>query len=406
MTCTSKLQEHQAEAIEHLLEWKVGALFMEAGTGKTRVACELISAVPDIDLVLWLGPLRTLKGGEGIVPDEVNKWGLIKAPIMYVGVESISGSDRIYLETMAAVESHSNVFVVVDESLKIKNYEAKRTRRIIEIGKKVQYKLILNGTPLSRNILDIWSQMEFLSPKILNMPLAQYKNTFCNYTTITKKFGSWKRTREIITGYENIDYLHSLIRHYVYECDLKLAIKQRYHSRNYYLTEDDMEEYEWIKGKFLNDEMLEWRNNNIFLEMTNKMQHSYCCTPDKFNVVDEILQGIDPARTIIFCRYIKSQEACAARYPKCKVLSFQKESFGLNLQRYCYTIYFDKVWDYALMEQSGHRTYRVGQDEDCEYYDLTGNVGLDRLIDRNIEKKVNMTEYFKRVSREQLKKDL
>ena len=42
----------------------------------------------------------------------------------------------------------------------------------------------------------------------------------------------------------------------------------------------------------------------------------------------------------------------------------------------------------------------------CEYYDLTGDVGLESLIDRNIDKKVSMSEYFKKVTKEELKKVL
>ena len=55
------LLPQQYDAKEHLQEWKVGALFMEPGTGKTRVACELVNEVQDIDLVVWIGPLRTIR---------------------------------------------------------------------------------------------------------------------------------------------------------------------------------------------------------------------------------------------------------------------------------------------------------------------------------------------------------
>lgn len=76
------------------------------------------------------------------------------------------------------------------------------------------------------------------------------------------------------------------------------------------------------------------------------------------------------------------------------------------MQDYNVTIYFDKVWDYALLTQSTRRTYRTGQERDCLYYDLTGNVGLESLIDRNISKKVTMSEYFKKATKEQIKNDL
>lgn len=397
--------QHQSEAKRHLAEWKVGALFMEAGTGKTKVAVDIVNASP-CDFVLWFGPLQTIR--QGHVTAEVEKHGGFKMPSKFVGVESISGSDRIYLETLAELEKYNNPFVVVDESLKIKNAEAKRTKRLLEIGKMVEYKLILNGTPLSRNLLDLWSQMEFLSPLILNMSLAEFKNTFCEWTRVTKTNGWRTYTKEFITGYENVDYLYSLIRHYVFKADLKLNISQHYRYLGYYIDPDSMAEYQRIKEKFLDDEMLEWRNNNIFLEMTQKMQHAYCCTESKIDEVQKIFDndGIDPKQTIIFCKFIDSRELCERMFPDCLVLSYQKDSLGLNLQDYNVTVYFDKVWDYAVRTQSTRRTFRTGQERDCLYYDLTGNVGLESLINRNIDKKVTMSEYFKKATKEQLQKDL
>ena len=400
--------KYQQEAERHLREWKVGALFMEAGTGKTRVAVELVNDT-DCGLVVWVGPLRTIRTTDGTpsVVDEIAKWGGFKSPAVYYGVESIQASDRIYLELRNIMEQHSKVFIVVDESLKIKNAEAKRTKRLLELSTMAEYKLILNGTPLSKNLLDLWSQMEFLSPKILRMSLAEFKNTFCCYTKITKSFGGYKSySKEFITGYENIDYLYSLIRHYVYECDLHLNITQNYNEIRYAVGEEEKETYNYIKTMYLDDEMLEWKNNNIFLEMTQKMQHAYSCTEDKFAKVDELFNTIPEDRTIIFCKYIDSREACEVRYPKAKVLSYQKESLGLNLQDYNHTIYFDKIWDLALRIQSGRRTYRTGQEYDCKYYDLTGNVGLEYLIDKNIAKKVGMTEYFKGKTKEEIKEEL
>ena len=392
------LTEQQHAAVSHLREWKVGALFMEPGTGKTRAALELIRAV-GADMVLWLGPLRTL----GDVRRELDRWGGIDNLVM-VGVESISASDRIYLETRSVIRGRC--FCVVDESLKIKNAEAKRTRHIIELGQLCEYRLVLNGTPLSRNLLDLWAQMQFLSPRILSMTLAQFKNTFCRYTTVTKRMGFHQYTKEFITGYENVDYLYSLIRHYVYQCDLSLRISQMYEDVPYTLTTEEREEYERLKEKYLDDEMLQWKRNNIFLEMTSKMQHSYCTAPSKLSALASLMERIPQEQTIIFCRFIQSREMLTKLYPRAKVLSYQKEAFGLNLQECCHTVYFDKVWDYALRIQSSRRTFRTGQEHDCHYYDLTGNVGLESLIDRNINKKIGMTEYFKRATIEDLKRDL
>lgn len=404
-----KLTSDQSKAIDHLSSWRVGAVFMEAGTGKTRVACEIVNAVDDVDLVVYFAPLSTIRTKTGIasVADELEKWGGIKARTMFVGVESIQSSDRIFLNVRDEVLRASKPFIVVDESLKIKNAEAKRTKRLLELSKLVDYKLILNGTPLSKNLLDLWSQMEFLSPLILSMSLRQFKNTFCRYTTITKRFGNYKEySKEFITGYENIDYLYSLIRHYVYECDLSLNITQNYHDVKFSLDEESKVKYNEIKEHFLDDETLQWKNNNIFMEMTQMMQHSYCCTEAKFEAVDYIFRTVDQSKTIIFCKYIDSRKECEKRYKDALVLSYQKESFGLNLQQYNNTIYFDKIWDLALRIQSGRRTFRTGQEYNCQYYDLTGDVGLESMINRNIEKKISMTEYFKSKTKEDIKNEL
>jgi len=399
---------NQTEAKAHLMPRKVGALFMEAGTGKTRVACELVKPAKP-DLVVWVGPLQTLKPKEGLpsVIDEINKWGGFETEVIYTGIESLQNSDRIYLQLYNRIRTAWNPFIIVDESLKIKNAEAKRTMRMHELGKMAQFKLVLNGTPLSKNLLDLKPQMDFLSPLILNMSDAEFKNTFCEYTKVTKYFAGHKGyTKDFITGYENIDYLYSLIKHYVFECDLTLSVKQFYSTVNYTVDGEELEEYTRLKEKYLDNEMLQWKNNNIFLEMTQKMQHAYCCAPAKFEALDNHFKNHDESRTIIYCKYVASRKACEKYFKKATVLSYQKESLGLNLQHLNHTVYFDKIWDLALRTQSSRRTFRNGQEYDCSYLDLTGNVGLETLIDANIEKKVGMVEYFKGKTKEQIKNEL
>lgn len=393
--------EQQKDAIDHLKQWRVGALFMEPGTGKTRAAITLVNSTPCTDC-FWIGPLRTFPA----IRAEMAKWGGMGVPTSCWGVESLSQSDRIYMNLLNEVEKARDPFIVVDESLKIKNAEAKRTQRVLEIGRRAQWKLVLNGTPVTRNLMDMWPQMEFLSPKILGMSLREFKNTFLKWTRVTKRDGYRQYTKEYVTGMENVDYLHSLIRHYVYECDLHLKIQQKWHTVCYSIGDEEREAYNEVKERYLSDEMLEWRNNNIFMAMTTDMQRTYATDEAKLEAVRGILCCVDPKKAIIFCRWVDSRELCRETFRDCAVLSMQKESLGLNLQQYTTTIYFDKVWDYALYQQSARRTFRTGQEQDCHYYELTADTGLDRMIDRNIKNKVTMSEYLKRVSLEELKKEL
>lgn len=394
------LLDSQRNAIDKLKAYKVGALFMEAGTGKTRAAYELVKSVSECDYVLWLTPFQTKEN----LQQELNKWGA--TGIRIEGIESLSNSDKLMLDLFSQLEAAKCPFIVVDESLKIKNWTAKRTQRIVELGKLAEYKLILNGTPVSRNLIDVWAQMEFLSPRILNMGIAEFKNTFCEYTRITKRIGNITHSKEFITKYHNIDYLYSLIKHFVYESDLQLTIKQQYIEQNYTIDAEMMKEYEAIKSKYLDDEKLQFIKQNIFLELTQKMQHIYCCATEKLELLDKIVQKHGAENIIVYTKYIISREEIQKNYKNLRVLSYQKESLGLNLQQYKVTVFFDKIWDYALRLQATRRTFRTGQDSDCMYYDLTGNVGLESMIDKNINKKCSMVDYLKQHSKEQIKQEL
>lgn len=390
--------DRQIDCVDKLSKTKVGALFMEAGTGKTRSAMELIKST-DTDYVIWFTPFQTKEN----LRTEINKWGGLDCDI--IGIESIQNSDRVYLEVYNKLSNSSKATIVMDESLKIKNYDAKRTKRIIQLRNLSEYRLILNGTPLSKNLLDIYSQIEFLSSKILNMSIAEFKNTFCEYVKITYNSGGYARsyTKEFIKKYHNVEYLYQLIEPFIFESKLSLSVGMQHFDLSYELSESEIKTHNEIKEKYLDDKEMEARNNNIFLEITQKMQHNYSLSAQKFEIVDNLLKGIDPLKVLIYAKYIDTQNELREYYKNCKVMSIQKHAFGLNLQDYNITIFWDKTWDYALREQIERRTLRTGQQLDCLFYDLTGNVGLENLININIANKRSLLDVFAEMSVKQLK---
>lgn len=407
------LLPQQTAALTRQLPNKVGALFMKMGTGKTRVAVELVNSVTvPLALVVYIAPIRAIDPLDKAMPsirDEVSKWGGFRASeTLYIGVETIGQSDRQYLRLFNRIRSSWRCFLIVDESIKIKNHTAKRTQRVLELGKMAEYKLILNGEPLTRDLLDLWSQFQFLDPAILNMGLAEFQSTFCRYTTITRMSPGYGRsyTKQFITGYENIDYLYSLIGEYVYECDLELQVAQIFQTASYSLDEEAKQRYQFLKTKYLDDKMLMMRNNKIFLELTMKMQHEYCCTEEKFDAVSRWFRTYPEDKAIIYCKYVVSAEACRQRYPKATVLNYKSGSLSLNLQHLPYTVYFDQTFDWGDVVQSQHRNYRTGAAQDVRYLRLIGNVGLENLMMENNAKKLSTSEYLKKISRQQLEKDL
>lgn len=374
------LSSNQQEAIEKLQRLKVGALFMGCGTGKTQTAITLINGTNDVDLVLWVAPLRTINS----LKEEVALCNS-RYDITFYGVESIGQSDRIFLEVLELVKSYERVFIVVDESLKIKNLKAKRTKRLIKIGNECEYKLILNGTPVTKNILDIYAQMTFLSPRILQRNFYQFRDDYCMYWQ-KKVNGVVKETH--ITGFANVVHLLNLIEPYVYECSLDLPLTKHYTVVYWRMTEEEKAEYEGLKALLI--EFAEDKDHSV-LGLLQKLQHSYCLAKEKV----ECLKGRIDENTIIFCKFKQSEEFLKKLYPDTKILTYGKNSFGLNLQNYSKIIYFDKTFDYAFREQSEARIYRTGQQNNCEYIDLTGDLGLERLIDSCIAKKIGLVEAFK-----------
>src|SRR5690606_6925149 len=105
-----ELLAHQSSAIEKLRYYKVGALFMEQGTGKTRPAIELIQSV-DVDYIHWLGPYQSIHRYDGTdIKTEIAKWKQCECPIEFTGIESLSNSERIFYEVQKKLERAKKPF--------------------------------------------------------------------------------------------------------------------------------------------------------------------------------------------------------------------------------------------------------------------------------------------------------
>lgn len=366
---------------------------MEMGTGKTKVALDLINSKSNkIDYILWICPFSI----KNEIIKERDKW-YPSMKIDVVGCETIGSSDRTYLEILKKVTT-SKTFIVVDESLKIKNINAKRTRRIIEFGEYAQYKLILNGTPITKNVIDLYTQMQFLSPKILKMSFNQFKNTYCEYYIRGKLKGMVKKQH-------NIEHLISLIEPYIFDCDLDIEAKKMYY--NYFY---DVDTFQYSR---LKNELLEGIANMDFFVLTTKLQQFY--TTYKEEMLKELLEQMND-QVIIFVKYLDSIPAGANKIVGDMNIKERKQvidkfergdfkelyitygcgSYGLNLQ-FCRNIIFaEHCFDYSQRIQAEARIYRIGQNYDVNYYNLWCNVGLEKMIQSSLNKKSNLLNEIKK----------
>lgn len=388
--------DNQQLAFEKLSKLKVGALFMEMGTGKTKVALDLINSKKDkVGYILWICPFSI----KAEIERERLKW-YPQLDIDIVGCESIGSSDKVYLRVLKQVSNH-NTFIVVDESLKIKNREAKRTQRILKLGEFATYKLILNGTPLSKNVLDLYTQMNFLSPKILKMPYNQFKNQYCEYYVRG-------RLKGLVKTQHNIEHLVSLIKPYIFDCELDIKANKQYKDFTY---STNTAEYEALKNELF-DSIDLCRSSFDFFRIATILQQSY--VGYKTNLLKEVIDGIHE-KVIVFVRYVSSipngalsiNGSLTQEERERALNQFRHESnvlyitygcgaYGLNLQFCKYVIFAEHCFDYAQRIQAEARVYRIGQDYDVTYYNLWCDVGLENMIKQSLEKKANLLDEVKK----------
>lgn len=383
----------QQAAFEKLSVLRVGALFMETGTGKTKVGLDLMAYKrPKVDYLLWICPFSVRQEIEA----ERLRWHP-ELEIEIMGCESIGSSDRIFVEVLRKV-STQRTFIVVDESLKIKNIEAKRTTRIIELGKHAQYRLILNGTPVSKNVVDLWAQMEFLSPKILNMTLKQFRDSYCEY------YIRGPLKNRVKTQY-NIPHLISVIEPYIFDSELYLGKEQHYHHLTYGI--EDPQRYMELKERFL-----DFDSDSAFFAIATTLQHYYCSTATKMRLVDDLTERLE-GQVIVFVKYIDSIPYGAERYTgettdRAKTLerfrngefrvlymTYGCGSFGLNLQFCRNMVFADHTFDYAQRLQAEARIFRMGQERDVDYWNIDCECGLDGMIRNCLSKKTRLLDEIK-----------
>lgn len=195
---------HQLEALRRISDvyqsgGKGFALFMEQGTGKTKVVIDwgiylfqqeiitglLVIAAPngvhsnwhEVELpkhcsipyysAAWSAPSglskkRKAELEECFTPDPT------QLKILCMNIEALSHQAAVD-EAVRFLEAHK-AMIADDESSWIKNETAKRTKNCIKkLAPRALFRIIMTGTPYTNAPLDCYTQFEFLDPSIINM---------------------------------------------------------------------------------------------------------------------------------------------------------------------------------------------------------------------------------------------
>lgn len=140
--------------------------------------------------------------------------GVPKLKVLLVSVEGLGISAKLYDSVCAFYVGFNRIATIVDESSRIKNPQAVRTKRAIELGALSAYRMILNGTPIAKGIQDLWSQFEFLDPNIIG------SGDYWSFKTRYLEMGGYEN--KAIVGYKNVDELMNMVKPYSIDVRKKL----------------------------------------------------------------------------------------------------------------------------------------------------------------------------------------
>ncbi|MCK7579283.1 MAG: DEAD/DEAH box helicase [Chromatiales bacterium] len=449
---TTPLLPHQREAVAKLLPSRVGALFAEMGTGKSRISIELAQIrQAKIDIIVWCCPVSaketirreilkhtdTAPADIHVFDDHTSDGALPNARWFIVGTESISSSNRVTLALRALVTEQT--FFIVDESHQIKGHRSRRTERLTLIARTARYRLILTGTPISQGIVDLFAQMRFLSPKILGY------HSF--YTFAANHLVYSERHRGMIERETNAEYLAARIRPYVYQItkDECLDLPDKRYSRRYgALTAPQEIAYAEAKERILLDEYLlgdddQWQRQIAIFHLfrcsrpspaasrptptarstPTRIAASACCarpspafqttsrSSSGANTVTPSRRSAPPWSTIMAPRPSPSTTADSRERERQANLDHWRDrgrflvatqSAGgqsIDLTRARYVIYYANAFKYSERQQSEDRCHRIGQTRPVTYIDLWSSSGIDERIERALARKENAVAAFR-----------
>ena len=225
--------DHQREALSDSWAAEYYALFMEMGTGKSKVAVDNMAILYEADKInaaLIVAPKGVYDNWvQGEIPThlpdrierhilrwqpnktqkyekELREFILDKEPklkFFVMNVEAFS-TPRGFEAAQAFLYQNPDNMVIVDESTTIKNRKAQRTKNIVKLRDMSKYRRILTGSPITKSPMDLFSQCDLLKEKCLGFnSYFAYQSRYANVQKRTMGHRSFQQ----IVGYRRLDEL-------------------------------------------------------------------------------------------------------------------------------------------------------------------------------------------------------
>ncbi len=430
---TKKNQKHQNLAINKLHDLKVFCLFMQTRAGKTKVAIDIMCNHYNngvIDNVVWLCPLSVID----TVERQWDKFRTLNFKVTFIGLETISSCsiERFERDTLCINERTG---IICDESQMIKNHQAIRSKRILPLFNKSAVKGLLSGTPITKNIDDIYFQMLCLDWRIL-----RYKSFYsfqANHLKMSNKIPG------LVLDSFNVDYIKKRIDPFMFSWFHDYSSVKKEKNVEIKMSDEQKQLYEKIKQKIIKRlESFEDSSVDIYLLFSGlcsvmsgyvsaRLMQSifkddsdevYLNSP-KIDALKSMLKK-EKEKTIIWCNRKSDLHSIVNQFPESRYISgdicyqernkiindFKKGKFkflvsmihvakrGINLSCCNNAIYYSHSFDYEAREQSIARLLLPSKTDCSIYTNLIFSDGLDgRIFDANKKKQNIISQFFKKL---------
>jgi len=178
---------HQIEAVKRI-HGNGGnfAIFHKPGLGKTLTTLAALNA----EKLLVICPLSLVNA---TWCEDVSKFTTYRAK-RYVDLKSTDLTNidiviinyerfitaKAYADIVKMARAH-RMAIAIDESSRLKNHKSITTKKLLAIAPLFASRVILSGTPAPNGPWELWAQMRFVRPDVMEKSFYQFKNTFFHY---------------------------------------------------------------------------------------------------------------------------------------------------------------------------------------------------------------------------------
>lgn len=403
---STKLYEHQINALKVMAAFNRVAFYLDQGLGKTFVGSEkLMELGAMFNLVIcqkskvddWYEHFKKYY--------DVNICDLtqVEASKMerFIEVSKSVPVPTVYVINYELVWrrpelSHLEDFtLLLDESSLIQNEMAKRSKFIL--GMHPKNVILLSGTPTGGKYETLWSQMNLLGWKISK---DLYYNQYVDYHWDTNQGFPLR----IIDGYKNVDRLKKKMRSngcYFLKTEECINLPEQIDQT---IKVSASPEYKtFCKSSIVTIDGHELVGDSTLTKLLYERQLCGQYNQDKLEAFRDLLESTSD-RVIVFYNFNAElnelKRICEAlKRPYSLVngqgrdlyayenengsvtlIQYQAGSMGLNLQKANRIVYFTPPLSSELFEQSKKRIHRIGQSKPCFYYYLTCRSSVEERI--------------------------